>query len=444
MTASKTNRLRVLTFVTDLDKGGVQRTAQNFAEAYSELGHDSRVLALASGPRARGLEEAGIAVLTGLGEDTLAELQAWSPDLIHLHAHLLENGEVDRLLDVCNDARVIEKNVFSVPSTWSPRLTASHQLSNWCLRLYEERASRLSLGARATVIPNPVDVSAFSVADEDRVDRLRAELSLPQDALVMGRIGQSFLSKWSIGLIESFEALASNELVHLVLVNPPTEIAVAAHRSRFASRIRIIERIDGDAQLSVAYTLMDVFVHMAEGGESFGNVLLESQLCETPVVTFSTPWADNSQVEVVRNGVGGFVATSRRGFCEATARLLTHPALRASMGKSGRRDAQRFDRLTVAQQVIDLAASEPEVDSQPLVSLAQLDQLYCDAFDDPPRAGRLVLRIPRIRLLLKYISGFKPWWHLLTRPIALPARALVRQFGRTPRHSEANSTRSTH
>ena len=40
---------------------------------------------------------------------------------------------------------------------------------------------------------------------------------------------------------------------------------------------------------------MDVFAHSAQQGESFGYVLAEAALCEIPIVTMATPWADDSQ-----------------------------------------------------------------------------------------------------------------------------------------------------
>ena len=38
--------MKILTVVYNLEKGGTQRVAQIFAEAYHELGYDSRILSL--------------------------------------------------------------------------------------------------------------------------------------------------------------------------------------------------------------------------------------------------------------------------------------------------------------------------------------------------------------------------------------------------------------
>ena len=44
-----------------------------------------------------------------------------------------------------------------------------------------------------------------------------------------------------------------------------------------------------DKELSNCYSAIDIFVHAANQGESFGMVLAEAQLCQTPIITLSTP-----------------------------------------------------------------------------------------------------------------------------------------------------------
>ena len=117
--------------------------------------------------------------------------------------------------------------------------------------------------------------------------------------LVLGRIGQSYEGKWSSIIVEVFEEIRDNvPNLKLLLVNPPPLILKHSHKSRYNADIVIIDRLDGDASLSDCYSSIDVFVLVAKQGESFGMVLSESLLCETPVITLSTPWADNSQVKL--------------------------------------------------------------------------------------------------------------------------------------------------
>jgi hypothetical protein len=77
-------------------------------------------------------------------------------------------------------------------------------------------------------------------------------------------------------------------------------------------------------------------VAAAEIGESQGLALAEALALEVPVVTCSTPWVDNAQVEYVRHGETGFVANHPRPFAEAVATLVRDPELRERFGSRGR------------------------------------------------------------------------------------------------------------
>ncbi len=82
--------------------------------------------------------------------------------------------------------------------------------------------------------------------------------------------------------------------------------------------------------------MFDIFALVADQGESFGHVLAESMLCEVPSVVLSTPWFDNSQVEVVGHMKGGLVALSSRGFKSALIEIIKDKELRLKLGKNAR------------------------------------------------------------------------------------------------------------
>ena len=92
--------------------------------------------------------------------------------------------------------------------------------------------------------------------------------------------------------------------IHLLLVGLPSELSaeVRSLTSFKKGGITLIESIIGDDELRLTYNSMDCFLHFSSIGESFGMVLAEAQLCEIPVITVSTPKADNSQLEVLVHG----------------------------------------------------------------------------------------------------------------------------------------------
>ena len=78
---------------------------------------------------------------------------------------------------------------------------------------------------------------------------------------------------------------------------------------------------------------INIFLHISKIGESFGYVIAESLLCETPVVTLNTPWADNSQSELVGNRKGGFTIFQKKNFIKAVQMLINDEKLRLSFSR---------------------------------------------------------------------------------------------------------------
>ena len=103
---------------------------------------------------------------------------------------------------------------------------------------------------------------------------------------------------------------------HLILLGFPEfyRPRIDAMSPDIRRRVRILPECDSDQTLRALYGSLDCFIHAAKTGESFGLVLTEAMLCGAPVVTVSRPYKDNSQIEVVRNGVDGLVAGSFRHF----------------------------------------------------------------------------------------------------------------------------------
>jgi hypothetical protein len=162
--------------------------------------------------------------------------------------------------------------------------------------------------------------------------------------------------------------------------------------------------------MSNAYSAMDVFAHVADQGESFGLVLAETLLCQTPAVVMSTPWEDNSQGEVVGNMIGGLVATTRQGFLDAMQVLHDDPVLRRRLGAGGReRILHAYDSRRVAALAIDAAFNRLPASMQGKPSRSDVIQLYCATFDSPSFLTCLTVgRLPRLALA-RYLSKYQPW-----------------------------------
>lgn len=396
--------MNILTVVHSLSKGGTQRAAQNFALGYAALGHDSRVFYTREDGLRRGeLQKAGVPVCMLSASPRPGMWSDWSPDVVHVHSHGLRPHEFKWLQAQSPAARFIETNVFSRPSPWADHLTGSFQLSNWCKALYALRSGGES---PSTVIPYPVQTSAFAPAGRERVAAFRQAHGIGERDLVIGRIGQAYDSKWSRTLLEDFDHVRSGRPdVKLLLVNPPRSIIGRAARSPWAKDVVILDSIQGDRGLCDAYSAMDVFYLVADQGESFGMVLAESLLCETPVLTLATPWLDNSQGEVVGHGIGGWVAARRHSLPSLLKRMLDDSALRARMGEQGRKSIlQRYDHIATCRKALQWLETEADGERDP-VDLACLLQGESDGALDA--LSRAILRDhPGYRGLLRFTTGY--------------------------------------
>lgn len=423
--------LKILTVVYSLAKGGTQRVAQNFASAYAKLGNDSRVLFTSEGGiRKFVLEQIDIPVYSLSDSSHLDLICDWNPGLVHLHSHGLSTSDVDLIRFLLPSATLIETNVFSTPSPWIRHIEKSYQLSYWCQWLYK---SRLLAPAPFSIIPNAVDTDSFEFVGNSRVVSFRSFHKISSEDQVIGRVGQSYDGKWSPQLITVFERLKKKHpKLKLLLVNLPPSLLAKARMSPYFVDIIVIDQLSDDSSLNDCYSSIDVFVHIAEQGESFGMVLAESLLCRTPVVTLATPWCDNSQGEVVGNGLGGYVAVNINALVEYVHLLLINPELRSHLGRSGRnRIVELYDSRKVASSVLNSISFMPElIDTR--VAAPSLDKIPSPfelMRNTQGRLGffsKLVLLSNKRFWLLKYTTGYERSFKLVPILLNFVARRLFR------------------
>lgn len=353
-------RARVLTVVSTLGIGGTERVAQNLAVGYGRHGFESAVLAFAAGgPRATALADAGLPVFTpDQQSDPLRSAVAWNPELIHVHraGHRdPASGAVLLAIKEAADVPVIETNVFGRPdySSTSALIDVHAHVSMWSAWRWRQWARGLRCRGTNCLLPNACDVSTFSRTSPAERAALRAELGLPEDAYVVGRVGQPSESKWSSHTVVSFQMLARQlEDAWLVLVGPPPSIRrqVDALSPVIRRRVRLVDPRPSDGWLKNVYSALDVFLHSSRIGESFGMVLVESMASETPVVTLATPLRDNGQYEVVGDALGGAVVRDTAEAAKTLAVFAADRSVRVRLGHAGRARVTELYDLPVVQR----------------------------------------------------------------------------------------------
>lgn len=402
----KTKEIRFLTLISALARGGTERAAVNYALGYHRAGFPSAIFAYGGGgPREAQLKAEGIPVF--VGSDNPSEFEraaeaarAWAPDILHLNrpgiADLPSATALRALIHP--RLRVFETNVFGYvdPSPGRTMIDLHLHLSRWCLWKWTQSIQGVEPRSPGVVVPYSVDTASFRPATaEERIANRRA-FAIAEDAFVFGRVGQASAPKWSPDLIFAFEAVAhAQPNAWLVVCGLPESLKglVAKLPSGICSRVIELPITDSDAELRRYYSLMDVFVHVSEKGESFGMVLCEAMLCGIPVITMSTPLRDNSQIEVVSNAKTGLVVRNRPQLISAMMDIQKNKAAFQSMRQNApesvieRYDIPVVNRLLLTLATIALASSSSQdltrrLAATPEIISAAPSTLYSDLLKD--------------------------------------------------------------
>ena len=190
----------------------------------------------------------------------------------------------------------------------------------------------------------------------------------------------------------------------MLLVNPPDTVIDKIKNSPCKNNIKIIDVIYDDNLLRICYSSMDIFIHIASQGESFGIVLAEALLCQTPIVTLQTPWADNSQSELVGNERGGKVCFYQKSFTDAVKNLIEDEQLRKYYGRLGRKYIiENYNYIDLARKSIDLCTKKSS-DLKYKISPFKLSSNSVEKID---LISKLILKSEAFFKLLKITTNFE-------------------------------------
>jgi hypothetical protein len=168
--------------------------------------------------------------------------------------------------------------------------------------------------------------------------------------------------------VHAFAAVAK-QLPHvwLAVCGMPDEMKqmVKAFPEEIRARVVELPITNSDTELHRYYGLMDVFVHAADKGESFGLVLCEAMLSGLPVITLCTPLRDNSQIEVVPPGKAGIIVSGQEQMTAAMLRLARNAGEYEQMRANALSCVQeRFDIPVVNRQLVKIASIALAANSQ--------------------------------------------------------------------------------
>jgi phosphatidylinositol alpha 1,6-mannosyltransferase len=209
-------------------------------------------------------------------------------------------------------------------------------------------AREIRLGSRKLkVIPNGVETGAFRPKPDVR-QRVRAELGLAADDVVVGNVGRLHVSKGTLMLVEAFERLrAGNPKLRLLLCGPgPLHARIAKRTTAFSNDVRLLGATAYDRVPGILNAL-DIFA-LPSFGEAFGISLLEAMACGVPGVALDR-WGVR---DLVRSGETGFLVATQDEFRDRLAKLAADPDLRREMGLAARARAETFSWARVVEETV--------------------------------------------------------------------------------------------
>lgn len=356
--------------------GGVMAHVRDLAVALQRLGHDVSVLApvddpdaalppyVVSGGGAVSVPFNGSIARLAFGPVAAARVRRWlrDGDFDVLHVHSPEAPSLSLLACMNASGPIVATFHAANPrsrilATLQPALQP--QMEKIQGRIAVSPAARKTivehLGGDAVLIPNGVDISAFTHAaplpgwpGEDGAVGFLGRLDEPRKGLTV--------------LLEAFRRLAPGRPgLRLLLAGPGDAQPVRSLPAQLRRRVVLLGQVS-DTDKARFFRSVDVYAAPNRGGESFGVVLLEAMAAGAPIVAsdlaaFRRVLADGRAGRLCPPGDPAALA----GDLDF---LLADPDAAAGLAAAGRSAVGRYDWRRVARQVVHvyetvLAATPP-------------------------------------------------------------------------------------
>jgi glycosyltransferase involved in cell wall biosynthesis len=336
-------KVRIAVFINQLGIGGSEKAACRWTYGLVDRGHDVEMLTLNDGPRRAELEARGIRVHICACErmSILQQLHEFRPDVIHLHApgHPHQGDVLGEALKAApKKIPVVQTNIFGQlenpkEDVWTDfRLFISWTSCVQAARRYFQRLDK-DFFQNASVAVYPLDPDDGPGAAE--AENFRQRHGIKPDEILFGRLSRPEPNKWTDLTVDAFRsAAAQNSSIKLLLREPPPAVAESIARAPDHERFAILPATYDKVELARTTASLDVVLHTSSVGESFGYGIAEPMNYGKPVIANSTPWRDQAQIELVRHGECGFVASTAHAIGDAILKLACDPDLRKELGRN--------------------------------------------------------------------------------------------------------------
>jgi glycosyltransferase involved in cell wall biosynthesis len=359
--------VKIAVFLNAIGLGGSEKAACRWAQALCERGHSVKVLSLEDGPRRADLEASGIEVFLLSRDEAIvrASLQELRCDVIHAHVpgHSHVGDVLGDALEQLPKIPVVQTNIFGrLDNPKEDRWTDFRLFISWTSCVQAARRAFRPLNEkffqRASVASYPLDPDD-GPAQAER-EKFRRDHGIAPDEILFGRLSRPEPNKWTDLPVEAFRIAARRHAkIKLLLREPPPAVRHALEMSADRDRFVILPATSNASELATTIASLDAVLHTSIIGESFGYGIAEPMNYGKPVIANSTPWQDQAQIELVRHGFCGFIASTRTTMADAILRLAYDHELRGELGHNARthvRELADVDESTNRLEIVLRAA----------------------------------------------------------------------------------------
>lgn len=217
--------------------------------------------------------------------------------------------------------------------------------------LERERTAHLGLSVPSFMISSGLDFREFEHLPTRHV--ARAELGIPDNALVVGYLGRLAARKAVGFLIRGFAQIAQ-QLPSAALLIAGADYDEETRLRRLVRQLGLDERIRflgfvGAERRAALFAAANLMTLISFEGECFGNTAVEAAAAGVPVLMSRHVGVGRTLEE---DGAGVVVPVDEMAIATALKRLLDDPALLDQMGQRGYRSTrQHYNIQTVAEKM---------------------------------------------------------------------------------------------
>jgi len=251
-----------------------------------------------------------------------------------------------------NHIRVVETAPFSLYNSEIDNLVDKKLFvsKNSLIKFFYRFAKKWIKREKYDFLYNPLDIQElkqYRISEEEKM-QLRDKYCIERNAFVIGKIGRANLWKWDDTLIEiAFKLSKKIPNLKIVIRSIPPQRWKIIQEKKLDNLFLNLPETSNEQEICETYQLMDIMVHTSRIWESFGITLAEGMFFGLPIITKSTDFMrptiferDNSQIEIVENGINGFIENNNEKIIEKILELKNDSILYARIAQNNQQKAE--------------------------------------------------------------------------------------------------------